>query len=394
MTVYLANRGELDLSMITLMGVSIKKTTSPIGYFGTGLKFALATLLRTGHRVRLWTGGAWHSFSVTSRTIRGETVQIVCMDGEALPFALTLGRNWEPWQAYRELASNARDEPDCLITSSPVDATTHETCWVVDCESRVLYRMDGVAEVREGSSQHVFYRGVRIWTLQQPTAWTWNILSPVELTEDRTMKYSFACDVPMARLTATCTDEELVMRMLAAPEGTHEHRADFSYVHEAPSEVFMRCSRALQAAGQATNRSATRLWTQHAPIADVYEDCVLEPDELETVAAAEQICLAIDPDYSAEPRFVVTLGDEVYGRYVSRTQEILISHMAVDMGPDHLAATLYEEYLHQQHGWSDMSRAMQNFLFQKLVRLGRLRRGDSETDGRERSAAREPEPVF
>ena len=386
MTVYFANSGEMDLSLITLMGVSIKTTKSPIGYFGTGMKFALATLLRTGHRVRLRTGGRWHSFSVVDRAIRGESVSIVCMDGEALPFATTLGRNWEVWQAYRELASNARDEPGCVVTADDLLPDSHDTCWVVEgegieaahrqrseifCDSRVLHHVEGVAEVREGASRHVFYRGVRIWTMAESTDWTWNILSQVELTEDRTMKYSFACDIPMARMVAQSEDEEFVSHMLSAPAGSHESRADFAYVHGAPSETFMRATKQLEAAGAVNNRSAVRFWAQHAPTHDVYDDSILTDEDSAIIEEAEQICLAIDPDYSLEPRYVVTLGDEVYGRYISRTQEVLIAHCAIDMGADHLAATLYEEYLHKQHGWEDMSRAMQNFLFQKLVRLAR-----------------------
>lgn len=35
-----------------------------------------------------------------------------------------------------------------------------------------------------------------------------------------------------------------------------------------------------------------------------------------------------------------------------------------------LASTLIEEYLHLRHGWHDLTRELQNFLFDKLVSLG------------------------
>lgn len=57
MTVYFANAGLIDLDVIRVMGVSVKTGPNPIGYFGTGLKFALSTLLRTGHRVVMTRGG-------------------------------------------------------------------------------------------------------------------------------------------------------------------------------------------------------------------------------------------------------------------------------------------------------------------------------------------------
>lgn len=382
MTVFFANAGELDLSLLTMMGVSIKHSKSPIGYFGTGMKFGLATLLRTGHRVRLWTGGRWHTFTVVDRTIRGETVSVVCMDGEALPFALNLGRNWEPWQAYRELASNARDEPGHVVTADPVRPETFDTCWEVSgegieaahrdrdtifCSSRVLHHLPGVAEVREGRSQHIFYRGVRIWTLPKPSLWTWNILAPVELTEDRTMKYSFAPSGPMARVVAQSDDEEFVASVVGARDGVLEQQADFTYCHES-SPVFQRVAARLGREGRAS-ASAARLWSQTAPVADVYEDAVLDEEDERMIAEAEAICLSIDPDYAAEPRFVVAIADSVYGR--CERGQIVIAHATISMGVDFLAATMYEEYLHLQHGFLDCDRPMQNYLFQQLVRLAR-----------------------
>ncbi len=382
MTVYLANSGELDLSLITLMGVSIKQTKSPIGFFGTGMKFALATLLRTGHRVRLWTGKSWHTFAVVDREIRGETVGIVCMDGEALPFAVTLGRNWEVWQAYRELASNARDETAHIITSDDLRPQYHDTCWVVEgeafdaahrerdtifCASRVLHHLPGYAEVREGQSQHIFYRGVRVWTLQRPSLWTWNILSSIELTEDRTMKYSFAPNYAMGRLVAQSGDVDLIESVVGCREDVLEKQADFSYCDES-SEMFQTVVRRLGMTGEAS-ASAARLWAKTASLLDVYDDAVLDEEDERMIEEAEDICRLVDPDYLMDPRYVVTLGDGVYGRW--EREQVLIAHGTISMGVDFLAATLYEEYLHQQHGWEDMGRPMQNHLFQQLVRLAR-----------------------
>ncbi|MDP9645853.1 hypothetical protein J2793_001286, partial [Paraburkholderia caledonica] len=39
-------------------------------------------------------------------------------------------------------------------------------------------------------------------------------------------------------------------------------------------------------------------------------------------------------------------------------------------GTKQLASTLIEEYIHLRHGWKDMTRELQNFLFDKLVSVG------------------------
>jgi len=46
--IILKNKGEIEIETITTMGVNVKECDSPIGFFGTGLKFAIATFLREG----------------------------------------------------------------------------------------------------------------------------------------------------------------------------------------------------------------------------------------------------------------------------------------------------------------------------------------------------------
>jgi hypothetical protein len=41
-----------------------------------------------------------------------------------------------------------------------------------------------------------------------------------------------------------------------------------------------------------------------------------------------------------------------------------------------VASTLIEEFLHLRHGWKDMSRELQTFLFDKLVSLGEELNGE------------------
>ena len=45
-TVNFGNNGAIELAAITTMGISVKDSDNPIGFFGTGLKYALAVLLR------------------------------------------------------------------------------------------------------------------------------------------------------------------------------------------------------------------------------------------------------------------------------------------------------------------------------------------------------------
>ena len=51
-----------------------------------------------------------YSFAVRSEVVRGKTFNMVCMNGEAIGFTTDLGKNWELWQAFRELYFDCTNE--------------------------------------------------------------------------------------------------------------------------------------------------------------------------------------------------------------------------------------------------------------------------------------------
>ncbi len=53
----ISNKGLLDITLLKLMGASTKtEDTSKIGQFGTGLKYAISYLLRTGNNFKFFIG--------------------------------------------------------------------------------------------------------------------------------------------------------------------------------------------------------------------------------------------------------------------------------------------------------------------------------------------------
>src|ERR1700676_327969 len=100
------NPGEIDAAAIRTFGVSVKEGENPIGFFGTGLKYAIAVLLRTGHQVTVTAGLDRYEFGILSETVRGKEFGFVSMNGQRLGFTTELGKVWELWAAYREIACN------------------------------------------------------------------------------------------------------------------------------------------------------------------------------------------------------------------------------------------------------------------------------------------------
>src|SRR5512141_2444774 len=96
------NEGEIDINTVKTMGVSVKEEGA-IGFFGTGLKFAIATLLRNKQEIVIFSGTERYDVGVKTIQIRGQDFDMVTLNGEQIGFTTQLGKTWEMWMAFREL---------------------------------------------------------------------------------------------------------------------------------------------------------------------------------------------------------------------------------------------------------------------------------------------------
>lgn len=388
MTVYFGNQGQIELAAITTLGVSVKEGESPIGFFGTGFKFSVATLLRTGHDVEVWDGRELHKFGTRMDIIRGKQFQIVTLNDKDLGFTTELGRNWELWQAYRELRCNAMDEPHWEIDthqSSPglqylpnrtVIAVTGEGISQAHRERRayfldapMLHNDEGIGSVHMGESNTIFYRGVAILKLDKPTHYTYNLTEYTALTEDRTMANVWMLPGRIGRLIASMEDHEMVARCVMSPDSYLEEQATFSSVYT-PSQAFMDVMRRNKSNMRA-NKRARDLYESLNPTEKIYEDVELDDHEKYQLERAIQLVWRAEPECKIrrdQIRIVANLGTGVLGLYDSHEERIMLTRESFKMGIEMVAGTVLEEWHHQNKGMKDESREYQNYLIQLLMR--------------------------
>jgi hypothetical protein len=399
MTVYFANKGTIDLAAIMTMGVSVKDGDQPIGYFGTGLKFAIATLLRTGHRVVLHRAGDPIEFTAKPTTIRGVPFEIVHMDDQPLGYTTALGKNWEPWQAYRELRSNAIDEAGdvyshCAIAdwdtvfavSGAAIEDAHRKRAEIFLETRPL--KEGVmCSIHPGSSAHGYYRGIRALALRWPSMLTYNLVCDQTLTEDRTLASPHALEMWAADAVAEMDDERVIEEVLFAKDDWLEHRFNFAD-HSTPSDAFMRVVER-HAHNARVNRTAVDLWRKRTKREVAYSPVALDALEQRQAADALAMCNRLNcPITMADFAVVEDLGADVLG--LVRDSRILIARRCFDMGVRTLAGTLFEEWLHLKHRKQDCSREMQNFLLDALLACVAKLMFAEKQDERSAAIVREP----
>lgn len=379
------NKGIIDPRSITTFGVSSKDSESAIGYFGTGLKYAIAILLREGCKIDIYTGGEHLSFGTLDQRIRVDDFTFVTMNDEPLSFTTELGKNWQIWQAIRELWCNCLDELGDVFSSDYFDDVPAEDETVVVISGRAameawsmrdaimisttpLFETEYV-DIHPGQSSHIYYKGVRVHDLTRPSLFTYNLKGAVTLTEDRTMQHSNLAGWYAAKGIAMLSEKSFLGRVLTAGQEWFEHRLDFDSV--SASDDFSGIVRQMarqQISG--LNQSATRCarFSNDELLDDLPRMAITNVDNLRLKKAinfAKTIGFAVD-EY--EIVVIEHLGEGVLGR--AANEKIYLSKIVFMQGTKMVAGTLIEEFIHLRHKLFDETRGMQNFLFDSLVSIG------------------------
>lgn len=375
------NNGLIDIAAVTTMGVSVKEGDGAIGYFGTGLKFAIATILREGGEVTLWRGLEAHTFTATLLTVRGEDFQQVCMNDTPLGFTTALGRNWEPWMAFREMASNCRDENGayCYGEVQPIDGcTTIHVNGLDDAfaerhkillETTPIFSNEFIDIHPSGISSFVYYRGVRIYTPSRSTAHTYNIKRQIDLTEDRTAKYSFQVHDAIISGILSCDEESVIRTALDCGQECLEHFLDFDS-HVPASDAFVAVGNDL-AMGSANNTRANPSVVKQSrkrAMSSMSAGDNMQMNHIEAAIFERAKMMLAKAGHNIEKFPVVcvdTLGPNIHG--CASDGKIFISRMPFLKGTREVAATLLEEYAHLVSGQADCTRGFQNWLFDQIL---------------------------
>jgi hypothetical protein len=380
MTIYFTNKGHLCLDAIKTMGVSVKETDNPIGYFGTGFKYAIATLLRNDHKIVMETDNETYTFWSKPKEIRGQEFQIVMMNDEQLGFTTDLGKNWEIWQAFRELYANCLDEAGVIsdkpYSADTVIAVTGEA--ITECYHQrgtifltgsPLEILNGV-EIHRGRSKHIYYRGVRVGNLPVPSRFTYNITDKTKLTEDRTIAEMWDVEYLLGSRLPKSVNPEVCRKIIDPEFEKYEDALALSYCGR-PSEEFLE-ELTKHISNVKLREDLRNVLGKNNKVTDIpkiemtqaerqtMESAIKFLDDTMTIIVSPQIIDVVEH-----------LGPNVMGTV--RNGKILIPKQTIANGREYLAITLYEEWIHNTLGYGDCTRGMQQYLFDKILELMRER---------------------
>lgn len=384
MFVIFRNAGEIDPVSISTFGASSKTHANPVGFFGTGLKYAIAILLREGCSIVIFSGRNRFDFATKRTRIRNDDFDVVTMNGEPLGFTTELGKTWKMWQALRELVCNTRDEkgtaadshlfpaPEEGVTQVVVHGQSFFDAW--SKRSQVFLDQEPVfkhesAHLHLGPSDAMFYRGVKVAELDKPSLLKYDIQAHLQLTEDRTTKYPWEPGYSIRTALLACEVPELIEQVLTAPKEFMEHDMELS--GSLPSTVFLDVVEKLWNSREIhlNPKAVAILRTFRLGSMVRREGLTLDEQDLARLNRAVSFCEALGYPVRNYPIVVSDfLGDGVLG--AAEDGQIILARRVFMMGTKMLAGTILEEYIHLAFKHADGSRELQNFLVDAVISLG------------------------
>jgi hypothetical protein len=299
----------MPLEAATTFGINVKFGENPIGFFGTGLKYAIAVCVRLGGKFRLFIGNTEYEFYVKPEDFRGKEFGFIRMrkrtsfmkgwSYQKLAYTTELGKNWHPWMAIRELASNTKDEKGQWFQCDEEYFKNHvigdyvksdHTTIVIECpemeeafneEEIFLPEKEMIAEIGpvqifKGSSNHIFNQGLRVTDLDKPSFYTYNFTAGITLTEDRTSKYPYIDDYRIMEALMATTSIEMIEPILDDEDQKyHEASLPFDQTMMRPRETFLGEIAARAATGRVLPKRVRTLYRT------IQEEAIIE--ELITV---------------------------------------------------------------------------------------------------------------
>lgn len=431
------NKGEMERDALILMGASTKRDeVGKIGFFGTGVKYALAVLLRNQVPVRIWAGDRELLLEAEPVMLRGhEFRRLVVRDGlERHPTSVTLdvGPTWTVWMAVREILANAVDEglvevtetehPDgaacpgttavCFEKVGPVEEVWRtkdeivrlDTPAAFECKAgRILQRFgDDATRIYKNRVLVGKYEGIL-------SLWDYDLLE-VPLTEDRRVDMWNAAKHAQAVVAQSPEAVKQVIDWVSKAQFgprpsvfekdmvSSWHRPDKAWVIALEDNVLTDPETAKWAARDIVDLhlnvrvlpqewidTLRRTYPEEAPKTlmealkksvaanEVPPETVIKGDK-EVLARAVSIMARENMKVTCPIAAVEFKDQAVLGRWDEKAQKILIAKRVLSEGVALTLEVLIEEYAHKESGMADCTRGFQTYLVKLLVKSIRRRR--------------------
>ena len=243
--ILIQNDGEIESNSFELIGASTKRGDSDkIGFFGSGLKYSIAYMMRNNIDFKIFSGENELVFTVSPEMLKGQTFDRICINGKPTSYTVTMGPTWtEDWFVVREIYCNALDEGSCQMVRetenvNPVAGktriyieSTHKLKNIVENwdayfsnEREPLYQLSSVytsylglsglqpVSILNKTNGVIFRKGIRVH-VSDKQLYDYSF-DDVQINEDRTASKSSALQYAFGNMIAMFPSENYITSIL------------------------------------------------------------------------------------------------------------------------------------------------------------------------------------
>jgi hypothetical protein len=259
----ISSLGLIDPKAFMLIGASSKRDDkTKIGFFGSGLKYSLAYLLRNNIEMRVFSDYNEIKFSKEKTSFREKDFDVIAVNGEKTNMTTDMGIDWEAWFIIREIYCNALDETEANIRvintdKTPVEPMPGSTVFYIAADQfeeivqhwgdyfsegreEVIHIQNGLNYLQGGEQLIVYRKGIRCRYAKQKCVFNYDA-DWIEINESRVIKDDFDFKFDLTKKIAECHEPKIIQQYLAMINESWEKELYWEHKSSSFSEVWLEC---------------------------------------------------------------------------------------------------------------------------------------------------------
>ena len=418
----ISNDVEVEPNAFKLLGACTKRgDNTKIGYFGSGLKYAMATFIREGINLRIFAGEKEVVLGTVKEQFRGESFDIITVDGEKTSLTTSMGVDWKPWQAVREVYCNALDEENHEIKIGACEpiGEVEKTIFFIQINEELeiictewdkyfAINREHIAICEEGkilqtlgSKLNLYRKGIRCYDAKQPSLYDYDF-KKIAINESRIVNSWWDVHRHIAIIWSKCATIKMIdelVNLYKDPVVAKKHvefdaywetmgitfnntwleyfkdkllipfetAGMFDTFDKDPRSVVVK-STLISALEKAFPGEISCCLTR---LKSFFDYIPMNPTPKISFLLKE--CLQFLADVGLPNPYPIIIGkftnDLILGSIDETTKEIILDTRLFDKGKKEIVCTILEERAHIESRYGDQTRGFQDYLIEQIVTL-------------------------
>lgn len=406
------NAGLIEEQAFTLIGASTKRgEEGKIGFFGSGLKYSLAVLLRNQINFKIFSGLQEIKITNQKTTFRDQEFNQIFINGQATGFTNEMGIDWKAWYPVREIYCNALDEASGTIEEvADFDLKEGETHFYIEkCESikeimdnwndyftnrrsDIILDTPGFKVYCGHEKKYILYRrGVQCYKMDHSSLYHYDD-KEFQINESRTLSSSSDATYMMACQISKYANKEMIKNIFDNYGENIESKFNYAYASTFNTNWLdvingRKLVRKSVAGHYANIIQQGNCLILPGQLIDGLKRCfgdkvtvlgysteagdhvIVDKTEAQEKKITQALSFLFEAGIPVSYKIHVAIFPEeaVLGSVIMSSKTILLSGAAFEHGQKKLIETILEEYFHIKSGCHDYTRSFQDFIINQMV---------------------------